>query len=152
MTIEGPELVVFDFDESIVDCDSDQLVCKLSPEGKVPKDIVEKYYNGHDTTEYMSQVFKYLHKTGVTEQDIRNCLKRMPLITGLKHLIINMKNSGPKRFELIIISNANTVFIGQSLEFHRIDKAFRYFIFQTLFSDTIPLIVLFLLHSNHNLS
>ncbi len=74
----------------------------------------------------MKQVFNYLHKCGVTETDIRSCLQRMPLVDGLKDLISNLKNCGPKLFELIVISDANTVFIGHTLEFHQLDKAFRY--------------------------
>lgn len=125
MTIDGPELVVFDFDETIVDCNSDTFINELSSDGRIPEDIINKYYDHNNWTQYMKQVLNYLHKCGVTEENIRNCLQRMPLIDGIKELICNLKNCGPQRFELIIISDANTVFIGQALEFHQIDKAFR---------------------------
>jgi len=126
MTIDGPELVVFDFDETIVGCNSDTFINELSSDGVIPEEIINKYYDYKNWTQYMKQVLSYLHRSGVTEQDLRNCLQRMPLVDGMKDLIFNLKNSGPQRFELIIISDANTVFIGHTLEFHQMDKAFRY--------------------------
>jgi len=125
MTIDGPELVVFDFDETIVDCNSDTFINELATDGVIPEEIVQKYYDHNNWIAYMKQVLTYLHKTGVNEEQLRSCLKRMPLIAGMKDLIFNLKNSGPQKYELIIISDANTVFIGQSLEFNQMDKAFR---------------------------
>ena len=128
MTVDtetGPELVAFDFDETIVDCNSDTFINSLAPDGKIPDHIVKKFYDNNDWTEYMRQVLKYLHECGKTEQEIRDCLKQMPLTKGFKQLIQNMKNCGPNRYELIIISDANTVFIGQCLETNGMDKAFR---------------------------
>ena len=135
MAILGPELVVFDFDETIVNCNSDTFINSLATDGRIPLEITDKYFDCKNWTEYMRQVFTYLHKIGVTEEDLRNCLKKMPLIDGVKDLILNMKNCGPNKYELIIISDANTLLIGQSLEFHRIDKAFRYSIISIIFAS-----------------
>ena len=121
----GPELVAFDFDETVVDCNSDTYINCLAPDGRIPDRIVHNYYNDKDWIQYMRHVLAYLHESGVTEKDIRECLNTMPMIKGVKDLIQNMKNCGPNRYELIIISDANTVFISQSLEANGIDKAFR---------------------------
>lgn len=123
MTV-GPQLLVFDFDETIVACNSDVWINQLSPGGTIPSEIKSKYKD--DWNEYMRNVFKHLNDSGVSEEQIKKCLEGMPLIPGMKELFLNCKNNGPDKYELIIISDANTVFINHFLLFNGLDKVFRY--------------------------
>lgn len=124
MTLESDrELVVFDFDETIVDCNSDTFIDVLAPNGTIPQQIIDDYYDHNHWTQYMRHVFAYLHKCGVTQSDYERCLKQMPFVDGMKELFLNLKNS--RQFDAIIISDANGFFIGHTLECHSLDKTFR---------------------------
>ncbi|XP_054163370.1 probable phosphatase phospho2 [Oppia nitens] len=137
------ELVVFDFDETIVDCNSDTFINELAPDGgHIPDELYAEFLLNNRWTEYMAKVLGYLHSRGVRELDLRQCLKRMPFLVGMKDLITKLsatsaaagpavavpvvnENNEQRNYELIIISDANSVFIGHYLEFNQLDKAFR---------------------------
>lgn len=125
MTIDTPaeqsstHLMVFDFDETIINCNSDFYVNRVAVDGKIPKEILDKYADDQDWTDYMQQAFKYFATQSVQESDYRRCLKTMPLVEGMKELFALLKQGLPgHRFEVIIISDANTFFIEQALEAH----------------------------------
>jgi hypothetical protein len=65
MTIDGPELVVFDFDETIVGCNSDTFINELSTDGLIPNEIISKYWDYTNWTQCMSSlsinVNKFFH-------------------------------------------------------------------------------------------
>lgn len=133
MTIDTPatlsttHLVVFDFDETIVNCNSDFFVNRLSANGEVLKELLDKFSDEQDWTDYMQQIFKFFATQGVKESDYRKCLKSMPLVEGMKELFEMLKEGLPEhRFEVIIISDANTFFINQALEVHDLKDLVRY--------------------------
>ncbi|GFO35707.1 pyridoxal phosphate phosphatase phospho2 [Plakobranchus ocellatus] len=106
-------LIVFDFDHSLIDENSDLYVIKLAPNGKLPKEI-EGLYEDSGWMDYMSEIFKYLHKNGIQSQDILKCMSEIPLTPGMKELLNFTGNT--KCFDHIIISDSNSVFINQILE------------------------------------
>lgn len=127
------ELVVFDFDETVVDCNSDTFINKLAPDGgRIPDEMVDKFLTDRDWTAYMQQVFNYLHQNGVTQDAYKQCLATMPLVDSMKWLFDQLHstqcketNKLNKRFDVIIISDANTFFINYSLEVNGMAKTVR---------------------------
>lgn len=125
-TSTSTELVVFDFDETIVDCNSDTYVNVLAPGGTIPEELWATFKNDNDWTAYMQQVFKYLGTAGVTEADYRRCLSTMPFVEGMKALLARLaagiKEAGKVvNFEVIVISDANSFFINYTLHYHKLD-------------------------------
>lgn len=65
----------------------------------------------------MREVFKYLHREHkVTKEDYIQCLETIPLVKGMGELLQNLHKSG--RFDVIIVSDANTFFIETVLNRH----------------------------------
>lgn len=107
-------LVAFDFDHTVIDGNSDIEISHLCPGGKVPKEIKSKY-SEKSWTNYMGAIFKYLHEHGTTAADMENTIHSIPLTAGMEELF-KFLNQEP--FEVIIISDSNSVFIDYSLKFH----------------------------------
>ncbi|KAI0240725.1 Pyridoxal phosphate phosphatase PHOSPHO2 [Lamellibrachia satsuma] len=110
----GPEkggakkfLIAFDFDDTIIAANSDLYVCKLAPEGKIPKRIKD-LYSKHGWTRYMAAIFTYLHENGTVPDDIIRCMKEIEFINGMKGLFHFLVDNN---FDVIIISDSNSVFI-----------------------------------------
>lgn len=125
MTIDkeaGTELVVFDFDETIVNCNSDTYINVLAPGGTIPDVIWTNFQCDKDWTAYMQQLFAYLKNAGVREEDYKRCLSTMPFVEGAKALFTSLATGTPrKRFEVIVISDANSFFINYTLKVHKLD-------------------------------
>ncbi|KAF7495594.1 putative phosphatase phospho2 [Sarcoptes scabiei] len=120
------ELVVFDFDETIVDCNSDLFINALAPNQQIPKQFWQPDIHENDWTDYMQQVFIYLHHNGCTEKDYQKCLIKMPFVSGIKDLLFKLsKDCDRKRFESIIISDANSFFIKHFLVNHNLLNSFK---------------------------
>lgn len=102
-------LLVFDFDHTIVDENSDTWIVKCAPNSKLPDEIRNSYRQGH-WTEYMSRVFRYLGDSGVTEEEIKRTMITIPFTEGMKDLLDFIgKHKGS--FDCIILSDSNSVFI-----------------------------------------
>ena len=121
-TTTTTELVVFDFDETIVNCNSDTYINVLAPGGTIPETIWNTFLDDNDWTAYMQQVFAYLAKAGVRQSDYQRCLATMPFVDSIKPLLEKLaQGTANKRFEVIVISDANTFFINYTLECHQLD-------------------------------
>ena len=57
MTSQDKILMVFDFDHSLIDENSDLYVIKLAPDGKLPEEI-KNLYSSDGWTNYMREIFK----------------------------------------------------------------------------------------------
>ncbi|XP_050388763.2 pyridoxal phosphate phosphatase PHOSPHO2 [Patella vulgata] len=105
-------LLAFDFDHTIIDDNSDIHVIKLAPNGKLPQSIQDQY-DDNGWTEYMGTIFKYLFENGINQEDIRTCMHEIRLTDGMEELFEQAKSD---RFESIIISDSNSIFIQFILE------------------------------------
>lgn len=102
-------LVAFDFDDTIIDDNSDLYILKLAP--KLPQEIKD-LYDGDSWTRYMAAIFKYLHKTGVTEEAQGSCMEEIQFTDGMIELLQYLNQD---RFQVIIISDSNSFFINKIL-------------------------------------
>lgn len=119
------ELVVFDFDETIINCNSDTHIKRMTPNGKFPAELWKDEYD-LNWTNYMQQVFIYLHQIGCNQEDYRKCLETIEFVPGMKDLLKNLSvGTNEKQFEVIIISDANSFFINHILEFNNLLHCFK---------------------------
>jgi len=105
-------LVVFDFDHTLVDCNTDVEIQKLCPGGKLPDDLKEKMRK-MEWTDFMQEVFDCLHQNGVTPDEIRKLIRSLPFMTEVTQMMDVLKSQSS---EIIIISDANSVFISELLD------------------------------------
>ena len=81
----GP-LLVFDFDHTITDLNTDVEVQKLAPGGEIPASSeIRGLYSDQGWTEFMGAVFKHLHENSVTKVRIKIIVIDMkrPLVSFL---------------------------------------------------------------------
>lgn len=110
--VEHKVLLAFDFDHTLIDNNSDTYINKLAPGHKIPKDLKD-LYRKDGWTLYMGEVFKFLHNTGISQEDIFKCLKEIKLTEGMRELLTSIPRDNT---EFIVISDANSVFIDYILK------------------------------------
>ncbi|XP_004634830.1 pyridoxal phosphate phosphatase PHOSPHO2 [Octodon degus] len=119
-------LLVFDFDNTIIDDNSDTWIVQCAPDKKLPVELQESYQKGF-WTEFMGRVFKYLRDEGVREDEMKRAMTSVPFSPGMLELF-NFIRKNKEMFDCIIISDSNSVFIEWILEaanFHDVfDKVF----------------------------
>ncbi|GLT58341.1 hypothetical protein SLA2020_312410 [Shorea laevis] len=104
-------VVVFDFDKTIIDCDSDNWV--LDELGAT--ELFNSLLPTMPWNPLMDRMMKELHSQGKTIQDIVEVLKRTPMHP---RIIPAIKSAHASGCELRIVSDANLFFIETILEHH----------------------------------
>lgn len=119
-------LIFFDFDETIVDETSDDMVVQVAPGQHLPTWLKDTYQPGR-YNEYMQRVLAYLAEQGVTESDIRGVMEKLPATPGMPTLLQFLRTRSQQDFEVVLLSDANTFFIDSWLRrngarqiFHRV--------------------------------
>jgi pyridoxal phosphate phosphatase PHOSPHO2 len=100
-------LVAFDFDHTIVDGNTDLIVQKLLSSDKITREV-KKLHRTDGWTVYMQEIFRLLHKSGVTHDEIHDAITHTPATAGMTEL---MQFLYRQNVEVIIVSDANSVFI-----------------------------------------
>nr|XP_044986252.1 phosphoethanolamine/phosphocholine phosphatase-like [Jaculus jaculus] len=98
-------LLTFDFDETIVDENSDDSIVRAAPGQQLPESLCATYRKGY-YKEYRQRVFKYLGEQGVRPRDLRAVYEAIPLSPGMSDLLQFVAKQG-SCFEVILISDAN---------------------------------------------
>ena len=114
-------LVAFDFDNTIIDDNSDLYIKKLAPDGVIPPEIMSQY-SSKGWTIFMGTIFAYLHENGRTQNDIEQCLKEIKFTNGMKDLLHYLQDD---MFEVVIISDANSHFIKCIMEAAHLDHVIK---------------------------
>lgn len=107
-------LLVFDFDNTIIDDNSDTRIVQCAPDKKLPIELQDSYQKGF-WTEFMGRVFKYLGDEGVSENEMKRAVTSIPFTPGMVELF-NFIRKNKDKFDCIIISDSNSVFIDWVLE------------------------------------
>ncbi|KAG9343963.1 hypothetical protein JZ751_012438 [Albula glossodonta] len=102
-------LIFFDFDETIVDESSDDVVVQAAPGQKLPNWLKDTYQPGR-YNEYMQRVLAYMAEQGVSEAAIRSVIEKIPASPGIIALFQYLRTR-PQDFEIVLVSDANMVFI-----------------------------------------
>ncbi|KAF7642274.1 hypothetical protein LDENG_00261050 [Lucifuga dentata] len=121
-------LIVFDFDETIIDESSDDAVVRTLPDQKLPDWLKNSYREGH-YNEQMQRVLAYMAEQGVSKDSIQAEVATIPATPGLltlfQYLLAHQQD-----FELVVISDANMYFIETWLEQAGVRQ-----LFQKIFSN-----------------
>ena len=110
-------LLVLDFDHTLVEDNVDMEIRKLAPGGDVPMEMRD-LLKENNWTEFMGAVFHYLYNCGVSAKAMKECVEMLPLAPGMKELFDYVSSSS--LYDIIIISDANTVFIEYVLKHYNL--------------------------------
>ncbi|XP_013887156.1 pyridoxal phosphate phosphatase PHOSPHO2 [Austrofundulus limnaeus] len=102
-------LMVFDFDHTVVDNNSDTWVIKCLPGQTLPDSVKNSYRKGH-WTEYMGRVMNYIGDQGVGPDRVRGVLETIPFTPGMTDLLTFIAEH-KDTIDCIVISDSNTIFI-----------------------------------------
>ncbi|XP_059657079.1 thiamine phosphate phosphatase-like protein [Cornus florida] len=104
-------VVVFDFDKTIIDCDSDNwIVDELGLSQSFKQLLPTVPFNS-----LMDRMMMELHSKGKTIEEIAECLRKVPLPSNIVSAIKSAHSFG---CDLRILSDANVFFIETILEHH----------------------------------
>lgn len=105
--------MVFDFDHTVVDENSDTWVIRCLPHQSLPDSVEDTYRKGH-WTEFMGKVMKYIGEQGVSEDSIRSMMETIPFTPGMTDLLTFILQN-KSTVDCIVLSDANTLFIDWAL-------------------------------------
>ncbi|XP_033025903.1 phosphoethanolamine/phosphocholine phosphatase isoform X1 [Lacerta agilis] len=121
-------LLIFDFDETIVNENSDESILQAAPGKQLPESIRSTYREGF-YNEYMQRVLQYMCDQGVKMADFKAAYERIPLSPGMADLF-QLLSKQQDHFEIILISDANMFGIECALK-----AAGAYPLFRKIFSN-----------------
>ncbi|XP_068597992.1 pyridoxal phosphate phosphatase PHOSPHO2 [Brachionichthys hirsutus] len=107
-------LMVFDFDHTVVDDNSDTWVIRCLPSRTLPDSVRRLYRRGH-WTDFMCKVMAYIGEQEVGPDGVRGVMEAIPLTAGMVELlsfIAEHKSS----IDCIVISDSNAIFIDWILQ------------------------------------
>ncbi len=108
-------LFVFDFDETIIENNSDTYIFNTLEKKDIPQKLKETYRPGF-WLDFMRNVFDFMKENNVSPIQMKTILEEIPLTDGFQNLIQYINSKNEDVFESIIISNANTLFIDWILQ------------------------------------
>lgn len=133
-------LMFFDFDETIISENSDNTVVNLLPNQQLPSWLLDSYREGH-YHEFSGKITAYLADQGVTKVALLSAVQKIPPNPGMLDLF-RFLQSHQQDFELVVVSDANTIFIETWLEHNRLGHLFRrVFTNPSLFDDSGRLVL-----------
>ncbi|KAL0579167.1 hypothetical protein V5O48_002848 [Marasmius crinis-equi] len=114
------QLVVFDFDWSMVDQDTDRWIFEvLSPEiRRKMEDLEDKV----QWTDLVAQSLREGHEKGLKREEIEHALRIIPYHPAMRRAVTNLKAGGRTTF--LCLSNANSVFIDTILKEKKLETLF----------------------------
>ncbi|KAH9954129.1 phosphatase phospho-type [Russula dissimulans] len=108
------QLIVFDFDWSLADQDSDRWVFEV-----LAPNIRRKMKNikdNHEWTDLVAQGLRELHEQGGTREEIEGALRIMPIHPAMIRGVKNLKAATKPKTTFLCLSSANNVYISTILE------------------------------------
>lgn len=112
-------LVVLDFDDTIVEGNSEESVKRIlqNREIPLPVDLVNHYDTHRDWNLYINLLYKFLHDNRITQHDIENSLNTISFVKDSDRLLQRLAEMKTKRkIDVIIISGGNVLVIQKILE------------------------------------
>ncbi|XP_019935187.2 pyridoxal phosphate phosphatase PHOSPHO2 [Paralichthys olivaceus] len=114
-------LVVFDFDHTVVDDNSDTWVVRCLPGQTLPDSVKNSYRKGH-WTEFMGRVMNYIGDQEVSPDRVRSVMETIPFTAGMTDLLTFISQN-KSTIDCIVISDSNTMFIEWILHAARLQVA-----------------------------
>lgn len=113
-------LVVFDFDHSLIDIDSDNFVVE-----SLDKDLsnnMDELSKTMQWTNMMNHLFQKLHEKNVNKDAILSAFSKVPMHVKMIEALKHAKNHG--NCDIVILSDANSVSISQCLKANNVESLF----------------------------
>ena len=107
--------IIFDVDQTLLDKDSDVKQFHLLPENEYKKFINEEYYSWE---EHVNKFYRLMKKYGKTKEDVKNKIFEMCLSPKMEKFL-NYLHNNKNKYELFILSAANSFIINCVLECHK---------------------------------
>ncbi|XP_008294447.1 pyridoxal phosphate phosphatase PHOSPHO2 [Stegastes partitus] len=102
-------LMVFDFDHTVVDDNSDTWVIRCLPSQTLPDSVKSSYRKGH-WTEFMERVMNYIGDQEVSPDRVRSVMETIPFTPGMTD-VLTFISENKSLIDCIVISDSNTMFI-----------------------------------------
>ncbi|KIL65941.1 hypothetical protein M378DRAFT_161584 [Amanita muscaria Koide BX008] len=120
MSSVARQLIVFDFDWSMADQDTDRWVLEvLAPDlRRKMKDLKDDV----QWTDLVAQSLREAHERGITREQIENALQIMPFHPAMARGVTNLKAGGKTTF--LCLSNSNSIFISTILKDKKLTTLF----------------------------
>ncbi|XP_053174906.1 pyridoxal phosphate phosphatase PHOSPHO2 [Scomber japonicus] len=115
-------LMVFDFDHTVVDDNSDTWVIRCLPSQTLPDVLKNSYKKGH-WTEFMGRVMNYIGEQEVSPDSVRSVMETIPFTDGMRDLLTFISEN-KSTIDCIVVSDANTMFIDWILQAAGLQAAF----------------------------
>ncbi|TUD36243.1 putative phosphatase phospho1 [Bagarius yarrelli] len=101
-------LFLFDFDETLIDENSDNSVVRAAPFQTLPVSLSNSQ-RPRFFLEHSQKIMTFLNESGVTEEAVRDAIERIPASPGVAALLHFL--SARDDFECVVVSDANSYFI-----------------------------------------
>ncbi|CAD6568118.1 MAG: hypothetical protein CYPHOPRED_002325 [Cyphobasidiales sp. Tagirdzhanova-0007] len=116
------QLVVFDFDWSFADNDTDRYVLEvLAPKLRLR---MESLKNDMQWTDLVADSMRELHKQGFTKEDVIDALQVLPVHPAMKRGVRCLQSRKDLHTTFLCLSNSNTVYIKTILKHHDLGSIF----------------------------
>lgn len=109
-------LAAFDFDQTIIELNSDVVVRALVDRKQISQEV-ENIVSTQGWTEYMQEIFRILHKSSIKPARIKKAVIELNEVPGMVKCIKTLKQLN---FDIIIISDSNSVFINEWITAHNL--------------------------------
>ena len=128
MTTNEKICIIFDVDQTLLDKDSDVKQFHLLPENEYKKFINEEYYSWE---EHVNKFYRLMKKYGKTKEDVKNKIFEMCLSPKMEKFL-NYLHNNKNKYELFILSAANSFIINCVLECHKLKDYFTFILCNNL--------------------
>jgi pyridoxal phosphate phosphatase PHOSPHO2 len=115
-------LVVFDFDHTIIEENSDVVILKLLSEMGL-NDLASKREQSLNWAHFMQEVYKKMTEENIKIDQIKEIVENLEFNSGIPDLFDFIK-SNKIYFDTLIISGSNTLFIDWKLQKHNLTDLF----------------------------
>ena len=105
------QLLVFDFDNTLVPGNTDTWVMDVRPELKLRKRLRELRADFVCWTDLMARVFELLHGAGCGQDEMMEFMRHLEIFPPVAEALKTLRARNDDSTEAIIISDSNTVFI-----------------------------------------
>lgn len=139
-------LVLFDFDETIINESSDDAVVRALPSQQLPDWLKNSYREGH-YNEHMQRILAYMAEEGVSKDSIQLEVEKIPPTPGLLSLLQYLQ-SHQHDFELVVVSDANMYIIETWLQRAGVHHLFRKIFTNPVSFDATGWLMLLPFHSH----
>ncbi|KAI0733146.1 phosphatase phospho-type [Fomitopsis betulina] len=115
-------LIVYDFDWSMADQDSDRWIFEvLAPDLRRKMKTIKTEVQW---TDLVAQSLRELHARGVTREQIEGALLKLPFHPAMARAVTNLKAKSNPKTTFLCLSNANSVFITTILKAQGLEMLF----------------------------